>query len=109
MKGIEMLSNVALFADDLNKATKASKKAYRIQQQSTGSSKGAGITLELKDDSDDSSSLDIETKILSSDDEQDDYEKDDVREKQVTDEKAHKEEHANDQETVDDKDETADT
>ncbi|GKE05144.1 hypothetical protein Tco_1397162 [Tanacetum coccineum] len=37
-------------AFDMKKATKASKRAYRIQQQSTGSSKGAGITLEVPDE-----------------------------------------------------------
>ncbi|GJW61842.1 hypothetical protein Tco_0111177 [Tanacetum coccineum] len=47
MKGIEMLSNVALLAADMNKASKASKKSYIIQQQSTCSSEGARITPEV--------------------------------------------------------------
>ncbi|GKA29883.1 hypothetical protein Tco_0716128, partial [Tanacetum coccineum] len=47
MKGIEMLSDVALLVADMNKASKASRKSYIIQQQSTCSSEGARITPEV--------------------------------------------------------------
>ncbi|GJU18183.1 hypothetical protein Tco_1146149 [Tanacetum coccineum] len=50
LKGIEMLSDVAQLAVDTHKAIKASRRAYRIQQQTRGSSEGAGITPKVPDE-----------------------------------------------------------
>ncbi|GJV07494.1 hypothetical protein Tco_1389969 [Tanacetum coccineum] len=44
LKGVEVLLDVAQYTCDTQKAIKASKRANRIQQQSGGSSEGAGIT-----------------------------------------------------------------
>ncbi|GKC68516.1 hypothetical protein Tco_1101114, partial [Tanacetum coccineum] len=40
----------AQLASDMQNATKSNKQEYRIQQQSTGSSEGAGITQEVPDE-----------------------------------------------------------
>ncbi|GJT98618.1 hypothetical protein Tco_1094136 [Tanacetum coccineum] len=77
LKGIETLSAAAQLMPDLKTTTKASRLDYRIQQQSQGSSEGAGIIPEVldepKDISGSSSSsisgLDNETKDISSDEE----------------------------------------
>ncbi|GJS20764.1 hypothetical protein Tco_0449396, partial [Tanacetum coccineum] len=50
LKGIEMLSEAAQLKANILKAIKASKRTYRIHQQSRGSSKGAGITPEVPDE-----------------------------------------------------------
>nr|GEU84617.1 putative reverse transcriptase domain-containing protein [Tanacetum cinerariifolium] len=47
-KGIDILSDDAQLAADTQKVIKANKHAYIIQQQTRGSSKGAGITPEAK-------------------------------------------------------------
>ncbi|GJV82189.1 hypothetical protein Tco_1518059 [Tanacetum coccineum] len=49
-------------AADTKKAIKASKKAKRIQQQSVGSSEGAGITLEVPDEPKNSSVTKVDAK-----------------------------------------------
>ncbi|GJR72532.1 hypothetical protein Tco_0084897 [Tanacetum coccineum] len=50
LKGIKMLSDAAQLAADTQKAIKASRHAYRHQQQTRGSSKGAGITPKVPDE-----------------------------------------------------------
>ncbi|GKB55026.1 hypothetical protein Tco_0905779 [Tanacetum coccineum] len=47
LKGIQVMIEEEQLAANTKKAIKASKKAKRIQQQSTGSSEGVGITLEV--------------------------------------------------------------
>ncbi|GJV52207.1 hypothetical protein Tco_1447948 [Tanacetum coccineum] len=46
VKGIQILSEVIQLASDMQKATKASKKAYKIQQDPKGSSEGSGVNPE---------------------------------------------------------------
>ncbi|GKC64072.1 hypothetical protein Tco_1096670 [Tanacetum coccineum] len=47
LKGMEILLDAAQLAADTQKAIKASKKVQRLQQQTRGSSEGAGITPEV--------------------------------------------------------------
>ncbi|GJU52950.1 hypothetical protein Tco_1226664 [Tanacetum coccineum] len=47
---IRRRSSGVVIRDTPKKVTKASRRAYKIQQQSTGSSEGAGITLEVPDE-----------------------------------------------------------
>ncbi|GKD34545.1 hypothetical protein Tco_1250054 [Tanacetum coccineum] len=67
-----------ILTSNLKEATKASKRSYRIQKQSTSSSKGAGITPEVPDEpkgssaahvNDDDCGSDEEAEIFSSDEE----------------------------------------
>ncbi|GJZ06881.1 hypothetical protein Tco_0540674 [Tanacetum coccineum] len=55
LKGIQFMTEEEQLAADTNKALKASKEASRIQQQSAGSSEGAGITQEGSDEESDKS------------------------------------------------------
>ncbi|GKB84953.1 retrovirus-related pol polyprotein from transposon TNT 1-94 [Tanacetum coccineum] len=50
LKGMEILSDAVQLAADTQKAIKDSKKSHRIQQQTRGSSKGAGITPDVPDE-----------------------------------------------------------
>ncbi|GJR73643.1 hypothetical protein Tco_0086008 [Tanacetum coccineum] len=50
LKGIEILSEAAQYESDMKKAAKASKRAYRLQQQSKGSSEGSGVIPEVPDE-----------------------------------------------------------
>ncbi|GKB23486.1 hypothetical protein Tco_0862887 [Tanacetum coccineum] len=50
LKGMEILSDAGQLAADTQKAIKASKKSYRLQQQTKGSSEGAGITPKVPDE-----------------------------------------------------------
>ncbi|GKG39114.1 hypothetical protein Tco_0463259 [Tanacetum coccineum] len=47
---MEMLSDAAELPIDIHKAIKASRRVYRIKQQTEGSSEGAGITPEVPDE-----------------------------------------------------------
>nr|GEV44909.1 retrovirus-related Pol polyprotein from transposon TNT 1-94 [Tanacetum cinerariifolium] len=50
LKGIQIMTDKEQLPANTKKAIKANKQATRIQQQSTGSSEGAGITLEVLDE-----------------------------------------------------------
>nr|GEX18814.1 hypothetical protein [Tanacetum cinerariifolium] len=50
LKGIQIMTDKKQLPANTKKAIKANKQATRIQHQSTGSSKGAGITLEVLDE-----------------------------------------------------------
>ncbi|GJU36693.1 hypothetical protein Tco_1185047 [Tanacetum coccineum] len=103
LKGIETLSATAQLIFDMKTATKASKRAYRIQQHLKDSSEGSCVNPEVPDESKDgsvrssssSSSLDDETEVISFDDETAESKKAVVEEKQADDqEKAADEEKA---------------
>ncbi|GJZ32291.1 hypothetical protein Tco_0577727 [Tanacetum coccineum] len=100
LKGIEILSEAALYESYMKQAIKSRKQDYKIQQHSIGSSEGAGIIPEVPDKPNDifgsssSSSSDDETEIISSDDEKkaDDQKKkaeeEKIEEKKADDEQA---------------------
>ncbi|GJW91258.1 hypothetical protein Tco_0168811 [Tanacetum coccineum] len=110
LKGIQMLSNAAQLASDLKEATKASKKAHRLQQQSTCSNERAGITPEVPDEPkgksvahvDDDDSKD-EVEILSSDEERIESEKEVVESEKADEKTTNKEEvHSDEENQTDD-------
>ncbi|GJT55691.1 hypothetical protein Tco_0990745 [Tanacetum coccineum] len=110
LKGIETLSKLAQYILDMKTTSKASKLDYRIQQQSQGSSKGAGIILEVLDEpkgnsgssNNSSSGSDYENEIISSDDEKKVVDQEKVDDKEKADEEMKNDEEVEKDEKVDD-------
>ncbi|GJU21826.1 retrovirus-related pol polyprotein from transposon TNT 1-94 [Tanacetum coccineum] len=71
LKGIEILSDAAQLAAHIQKVIKASRRAYKYQQQTGGSSEGVGITPEGSDEeeiilSTDEERIESETEVAES-------------------------------------------